>query len=286
MNRLISICLMFLSVLTLVGCNQESVVQNNFKARQNSFFIDSTQSIIITYETNNKGVMTSLDIDKLLTIEEMLLYNQTIDYDIVVDGFNGDVFVEARNACTDISNSLMVPKNLEVGNTRYKYNEADCQYQIVDSYNQFKTGYAQEYYITDTIPVSHMTAIKIVVYDADAIVRFIDVYTLYNSVKDLGLDTILINDTKDGFDSEYYHYYQEIRVYEQLYLKHQTNATTINEINGFSEEINILNIGDLEEISPVIEDFNERFIAEINALNELESDIGVTSQATEETTND
>ncbi|MEC9484731.1 MAG: hypothetical protein UMR38_02500 [Candidatus Izemoplasma sp.] len=282
MRRLLLMSVVLLLTLFLVGCQNDTTVEYNFKARRNSYYIDSTKQVLITYETDNNGKMIDLAINRLLTVEELLLMDPSIDYDMIVEGFDGDIFVEPSNTCTTVSNTLLVPINLEVGNTRYKYNENACQYQIVDSYNQYKSGYDEEYYLSDTIAVSPTTPISIIIYDEDAVVRFVEVKTLYNSVKDLGLHTLRYNEDNNAYLNTPYHYYHDIKIYEQLYLKYQLNETTIDEISGYSTDINILDIGSLDEVNPLITNFSERFSLEINAMNELEAEIGENLQSDEE----
>ncbi len=286
MKKLILLVLLTMFGSILVGCQDDTVDEYHFKARRNSYYIDSTRQVLITYETDNLGKMVDLTINRLLTVEAMILMNPSIDFEMTIEGFDGEIFVEPQNTCTALSNTLMVPVNIEVGNTRYKYNEEECQYQIVDSYNQYKSGYDEEYFLSDTIAVSPNTPISIVIYDEDAVVRFVEVQTLFNSVKDLGLHTQRFDEENDDFISPPFHYYHEIKVYEELYLRHQLNETTINEISGFSTEINLLDIGNLDDVTPLIENFLDRYELEINAMNELEGEIGENLQQESEVETD
>ncbi len=70
--------------------------------------------------------------------------------------------------------------------------------------------------------------------------------------------------------SDLVNYYQEIAIYEQLFLKIQENELTIAEVTGFTEDINILDLSSLGDITLLIDDFVIDYEEEILALDELE----------------
>ena len=207
----------------------------------------------------------------------MIYFNPLIDYDYVLEGFTGDIFTDAGYSCTKYDN-FEVPINIEIGSTRFKYERIDCEYQEVDRNNIIKTGtYARRYALEDTLGFNQDTIISIVVYDENSIEKFIDIIDLPNSVKSIGVYSIGFNSDKDGFMSDLINYYQEIAIYEQLFLKIQENELTIAEVSGFTEDINILDLSSLGDITPLIDDFVIDYEEEIIALDELEDLIGAIS---------
>ena len=67
-------------------------------------------------------------------------------------------------------------------------------------------------------------------------------------------------------------------IYEQLFLKLQENELSIAEVTGFTEDVNLLDIGNLGEISPLIDDFVFVYEEEIIALDEFEELIGIINE--------
>ncbi|GEM_PF-1954270 len=273
---------MIISVLLLAGCGEDTASTYNFKARQDNTFFSADEKIIIDYKTDNNGKMIDINIDRLLTIEEMMLYHPNIDFNYELDGFDGDIFMLPSARCTDISNDVLVPINLEVGNTRYKYDDTDCTYKTVDNYNEFRAGFADEYQLTDTILEDKNTTISIIVYDPDEVVSFIEIYEVPHTLEQLGVYTIRINFRRDGFQSPAANYYRDTSMYEQLYLKHQANDGAVNELLGISEELNLLDLENLTETIPLIAEFDLTYELEIQAIEELQQDVGLVFDTAEE----
>ncbi len=271
--------LLFVSLVIigfLSACGDEESIYN-FKIRKDDFFISESGSILVEYKTNEEGKLVKLYIDRLLTIEDMIYFNPLIDYGYVLEGFTGDIFTNAGYSCT-MYDSFEVPINIEIGSTRFKYERSDCEYQEVDRNNIIKTGtYARSYNLEDTLGFNQDTIISIVVYDETSIEKFIDIIDLPNSIKTVGVYSIGFNSDLDGFNSELVNYYQEIAIYEQLFLKIQENELTIAEVTGFTEDINILDIGSFGDVTPLIEDFATIYEEEILAIDELEERIGTVS---------
>ena len=268
--------LSFLLIILLSACDGSASIYN-FKVRKDDYFISFDETVLIDYKTDANGELIKLNIDRLLTIEDMLVYNPLVDYDYVLDGFSGEIFTAPGFLCTD-HNEMMVPINLEVGSTRFKYNRNACQYQEVDRNNEYKSGsYSRKYRLDETIDVSKEVVVGIVIYDETSLEKFIDIMELPHTVKLLGVYSIHLNSDLDGFDSRTTNYYHDIAIYEQLFLKHQENETAINEVLGFSMDINLLDFDQMAEITPLIEDFEEDYGNEITALNELEDLIGIVS---------
>lgn len=261
-------------VLFLSACGDDSSV-NKFKPRKDDYFISESGIILVEYKTNEDGLLVKLYIDRLLSIEDMIYYNPLIDFDYVLEGFTGDVYTSAGYSCTSYNN-FEVPVNIEIGSTRFKYDRIDCEYQEVDRNNLVKSGnYARSYSLYDTLGFDQETIISVVVYNENSLEKFIDIMDLPNSIKTIGIYSIGFNSDLDGFNSLLVNYYKEISIYEQLFLKLQENELTISEVSGFTEDINLLDIGNLGEIVPLIENFAITYEEEILALGELEELIGI-----------
>ena len=272
--RLYKAFLVLFLVVLLASCADSGPVYN-FQERKDSYYISEDETIMVYYKTNNDGKMVELNVDRLLTIEQMILLNPTIDSNFELEGFTGDIFMEPSNTCTDISNDILIPINLEVGNTRYKYDDDSCKYRTVDNHNEYKPGYADEYLLTDTIPVASHVKISVIIYNPSELVNFVEIYELPNTFKKIGVNNILINRDKDGFDNDLVNYYRDMTIFEQLYLKHQEDTGTLNEISGMATEINLLDINSLMEATPLIENFDDIYEGEIVAIEELQEEIGV-----------
>lgn len=266
---------LLLLVVVLSGCGGTQTIYN-FTPRQDSFMISGDEKVIVNYKTDIEGQMIELDVDRLLTIEEMMILNPVIDFEYELDGFTGDIFIEPSNTCTDISNDVLIPSNLEVGNTRYKYDDDDCMYKTVDNYNEFKPGFSREYHLTDTIPVASHVTISIIVYHPSELVSFIEIYDIPNTYKSMGSYNILINRDRNGFENDYANYYNDVTTFEQLYLKHQQLEGTLSEISGISTDVNLMDLDSLMDISPIIDNFENLYEVEIEAMQELQSEIGET----------
>lgn len=276
MRKLLSLCL-FLVILLLSACDSSASIYN-FKIRKDDYFISDDGLVIVDYKTDENGELVELSIDRLLTVQDMMYYNPLIDFDYQLEGFTGDIFTSAGFLCTDY-NDLEVPINIEVGSTRFKYNRNECEYQEVDRNNVYKSGsYSRKYNLEGTIGVSKEVIINIVVYDPTSIEKFVDVMILPHTVKMLGVYSIQINSDLDGFNSRTSNYFHDIAVYEQLVLKHQENEMALNEVLGFSMDINLLDFDQMAEVIPLIYDFSEDYELEIAAINELEDLIGVISE--------
>lgn len=270
-------------VFALSACGSDDVIYN-FEARRDGTLISSDKEILIEYTTDVNGKLVSLNIDHLLTIEEMFLLNPVIDPTLEVDGFDGDIFVKPSNQCTLISNDVYVPINLEIGNTRYKYDNDNCQYRTVDTNNNYRAGFAEEYYLSDRIQEDRQTTISVILYQPDELVKFVELFTVPHTYELLGVYHLTINANRQDVIGGIRHYYNDTSVYEQLYLKHQENDATIDEIKGMSEELNLLDLTDIMEYEPLIEDFEATYAREIAAIEELQEEIGINFQSEEETT--
>ena len=279
------ILLILFMILVLTSCDSGGPVYN-FNERKDSYLISEDKLVMVHYKTDNDGKLVELDIDRLLTIEEMLSLNPIIDNDYILEGFIGDIFIKPSNVCTDISNDVLVPVNLEVGNTRYKYDDDSCMYKTVDNHNEFKPGYSDEYLLKDTIPVAAHVTISIIVYNPTELVNFVEIYELPNTFKRIGVNSILINRDRNEFVSNLVNYYRDMTVFEQLYLKHQEDTATLNEINGMATDINLMDLNSLTDINPLIEDFEDIYELEITAIEELQDEIGIAFETEEETIDD
>lgn len=264
-------------MVTLSACSDDASIYN-FKQRKDSVFISENGTVLIDYKTNEEGKLVKLYIDRLLSIEDMIYLNPLVDFDYVLEGFTGDIFTIAGHSCTKYNN-FEVPINIEVGSTRFKYNRIDCEYQEVDRNNIIKSGdFDRSYSLEDTIGYDQNTIVSIVVYDENSLDKFINIVDLPNSVRTIGVYSIGFNSDLDGFTSYLVNYYKEIVIYEQLFLKLQENELTISEVTGFTEDINLLDIGNLGEITPLIIDFTIIYEDEIKAIFELEGEIRIINE--------
>jgi hypothetical protein len=231
--------------------------------------------IMIQYKTDADGKLIELNVDRLLTVEQMVLLNPNIDFNLTIEGFTGDIFVKPNNSCTEFSNDVLMPINIEVGNTRYKYDEEDCTYKTVDNYNEFRPGFSDDYYIRDTIPVSANTKISVIIYNPDELVDFIEIYELPNTYESIGIYNVMFNLDRNGFDDYLFNYYRDMGIYEQLYLKHQENDGAINEVLGLSTDINLMDLDNIDEVIALIDDFESIYEDEIAAIEEMQLLIGI-----------
>ena len=281
MNRKALGFIVLVLVLLLSSCGGNQSLYN-FSPREDSTLITTNKLIMVEYKTNTEGKLIELNIDRLLTIEEMILMNPIIDFEYEMEGFTGDIFIKPQNSCTDISNDILVPINIEVGNTRYKYDSDDCKYKTVDNYNEFRPGYADEYFLTDTIPVARHITISIIVYNPSELISFVEIYTLPNTYEKLGVYNILINRDRDGFEYNLVNYYRDMAVFEQLYLKHQELEAAVQEVSGIATDINLMDLDSLTEINPLIDNFEAIYEEEIKAIEELQEEIGVAFETSAE----
>lgn len=265
-------------IFLLSACGGNEVIYN-FEARRDGTLISRDKQVLIEYTTDVNGRLISLNIDHLLTIEEMFLLHPMIDPTIEIDGFDGDVFIKPRNECTRISNDVFIPVNLEIGNTRYKYDDTRCQYRTVDINNNYRAGFADEYYIFERIQEDRQTSISVILYLPDELVKFVELYTVPHTYELLGIYHLTIDDFRQDIVGGVRHYYNDTSVYEQLYLKHQENDATIAEINGISEQLNLLDLTDIMNIEPLIDDFETLYAMEIAAMEELQELIGINFQS-------
>jgi len=266
----------FFLVFVLSGCKESGTIYN-FEVRKNDYYISEDKSVIIDYKTDENGKLVELNIDRLLTLEDMLFLNPLVDYDYILEGFTGDIFIEPGFHCTNY-NDMLVPINIEIGSTRFIYNRNECEYQEVDRNNVIKGGlYSRKYHLMETIDVSKDTLISIVVYDVNSIENFVDILNLPHTVEMIGVNSIAINYQRDGFSSPVIHYAHDMTIFEQLILKHQEVETAITEILGLTMDINLLDYDQLDDVIPLIEDFSEIFILEVTAVKELEDLISVVS---------
>ena len=266
MKKLFSLSLFMIVLLS--ACGGDATIYN-FKIRKDDYLVSEDGNIIVDYKTDEKGELVELNIDRLLRIEDMLYFNPLIDYEFELEGFSGDIFTQPGFLCTNY-NEMVVPINIEIGSTRFMYDRNECEYQEVDRNNEFKSGsYSRKYRLDETIDVSKETIISIVVFDETSLEKFIDIFELPHTAKMLGVYSIHINYDLDGFDSRTSNYFNDIAFYEQLILKHQENEMAINEVIGFSMDINLLDFDQMAEVIPLIDDFEEDYDMEIKAVNEL-----------------
>lgn len=279
--RKFSLVLVFVLLLTLTACGGDELTYN-FRSRKDDYYISEDETIIIDYKTDENGKMIELNIDRLLTIEQMIYFNTNIDYAFAIEGFGGDIFVNAGFLCTSYEN-LSVPVNIEVGNTKYRYNRDDCEYQEVNRDNVYIAGtYARKFRLNDTIAVSKNIIISIVVYDINSPEKFVEVQRIPHTAKLLGVYSVPLNTDRDGFTIDgVYNYYTDMAMYEQIYLKNQKNEIALEVINGIPTDISLLDLNNLSSIQPLIEDFYLRYEDEINAINELEAEVGLFVDETE-----
>lgn len=272
--RKFSILLIAVLLLVLSGCGSDGIV-NNFKKRKDSYYINDDKNVIVEYKTNEDGKLVELAMDRLLTIEDMIYYNTEIEYDYIISGFEGEIFTEAGFLCTEYDD-LKVPINIEVGNKRFKYDYVDCEYIEVDRDNDEKVGsFVRTYAIDETIDVARDTIISIVVFDENSIERFVELQAIPHTMKKLGVYSIGFNLDRDEFSDEVVNYYRDIGIYEQLLLKHQLNEDAIDEVKGLDSNVNLLELDEVVEVVPLVDDFELRYIDEINAFEELVDEIGV-----------
>ena len=268
-------------VFLLSSCGGDEVL-NNFESRRDGTLFTTDGRVLVEYTTDKDGKLISLNIDRILTLEEMFILSPVIDYELELDDFDGDIFMLANNQCTSIRNNLLVPINIEIGNTRYKFDNTECKYKTVDSNNNFRAGFADEYFLTQRIQEDRRTTISIIVYQPEELVKFIELYQIPHTYELMGVYHLLPDITRQDLAVELVNYYNDTGIYEQLYLKHQENEATINEINGMSEELNLMDLSSLTEMIPLIEDFEELYALEIDAIEQLQEEIGINFTADEE----
>ena len=233
-------------VLTLSACGSDEEIYN-FDARKDDYYVSEDNKILIEYKTNELGRLVEINIDRLLEIEEMIYFDPTIDYDVTVEGFTGDIFVAPHSTCVDF-NDILVPINIEIGSTKFQFNRIDCEYQEVNRYNEIKvSSFALSYGLEDTINVSKDTIISIVVYDEFSIEKFREVKQLKHTNELIGVFNITFNLDRDNFVGYYSNYGSEMAIYEQLLVKNQDNEAAINDILGLGAEVNLLDFDELLE---------------------------------------
>lgn len=280
MKKLLLIVGIFFA-LALSACGSDDVVYS-FDTRKDDYYISEDKRIIIDYKTNEVGKLIEINIDRLLEIEEMIYFDPTIDYDVTVEGFDGDIFVAPRSTCVDF-NDILVPINIEIGSTKLQFNRTDCEYQEVDRYNEIKTSsFAVSYGLEDTIDVSKTTIINIVVYDENSIEKFREVKQLRHTNESIGVFNILFNLDRDNFIDYFSNYGAEMAIYEQLLLKNQENEAAINDILGLGAEVNILDFDELLESEELIAFFEEKYELERTAVIELFAKIGPEEEVIED----
>lgn len=285
--RNIRYLIVFLVVIFLTACGSSGPVYN-FQPRKDDTYISQDGFVIIEYKTNSDGKLIEINIDRFLTIEQMFILSPTVDYDYELEGFDGDIYTVPRNSCTNY-NGIQIPINLEVGNTRYKYDDTRCQYRVVDNYNEFKSGFSANFVldIRETIQESKNTKISVIVYDSDELVPFIELFDIPSTVESLGLYSIILNPTRDDFRSNLINYYRDMGIYEQLYLKHQANDDATDEILGITMDINLADLTDISNLTdytPLVDGFEDIYEREITAIEELQDEIGTNFDDEEEPT--
>jgi hypothetical protein len=275
---------MMMVLILLSACGGEDSDAPRFEARRNGTLFSLDGSVLVEYEIDLDGVLIHLDIDRLLTLEEMFLYHPAIDYDPVIEGFDGPVFTTPSPQCTAISNEVRIPINLEIGNTRYRYDDTQCRYRTIDFNNEFRAGRSTEYRLTDYIQERRSTNVRIIVYVPDALVSFVDLDVIPHTAERMGIYYLGIGVSDESLAQSWRNYYNDTSVYEQLYLTHQGHTETMAVINGVSEDLNLLDLANYEEPTPLIADFETRYALEIQAILELQQDIGIAFEESEENT--
>ena len=257
---------------TLSSCGDESS-KYNFLERYDTTFFNDNETVLIEYKTSSEGEMLEFNIDRLLSIEQMLYLNPIIDYNMEIEGFSGNLFFNPSTRCSDII-TLKVPINIQVGNTKYKYVDSVCEYVPVDSNNNPK-GFGTGYQLDGTIKKSKNVTISMIYYDPTSDTKFQKVMDLPHTVELLGVYYIEFNNDLDGFKQVPTNYYRDMSIYEQLYIKFQENTKARDEIRGLSNEVNLLDLLELADIMPLIDNFDVIYEEEINAVIELEDLIGI-----------
>jgi len=272
MRKYIFLCI-FAIVVVLSGCSG-SKDKYNFTPRQNDTYISKDGTVLLDYKTNENGKLVRFNIDRLITIEEMILYNPNIDYDLVVEGFDGDIFVKPSVGCF-MPKDFKVPVNIEIGSVKYKYYDAYCKYAEVDRNNEFKvSSFAREYELKSTILEDKSVDVNIVIYDENAIETYTEILTLPHTLRTIGVYGIIFGDDYNGPSRYYLSFINDMKLFEQFVLRYQESEKAINEILGDTENINILNFDELDQIVSLIDDFEELYENEITAIEELEGEIG------------
>ena len=72
--RIYRIILVSVIIIFLSSCGATQAVYN-FAPRQDSRLVSSDNLVVIDYKTNTDGLLVEFSIDKLLTIEEMMILN-------------------------------------------------------------------------------------------------------------------------------------------------------------------------------------------------------------------
>lgn len=264
--------IIFVLTLTLSSCGDETA-KYNFALRYDTTFFNADETVLIEYKTSSEGEMLEYNIDRLLTIEQMLYLNPIIDYNMTVEGFDGNLFYNPSTRCSDII-TLKVPINIQVGNTKYKYVDSECEYVPVDSNNNAK-GFGTGYKLDGTIKKSKNVTISMIYYDDTKDIRFQEIMDLPHTAELLGVYYIEFNNDLDGFKQVPTNYYRDMAIYEQLYIKFQENKLATDEIRGLSNEVNLLDLLELADVMPLIDNFDIIYEDEIEAVIELEDIIGI-----------
>lgn len=270
-----SIVLVLLLVLVLSGCKSDKN-EYNFRPRQNDTYISNDGTVLISYKTDENGRLERIYIDRLLTIEQMITKNPFIDYDVTVPGFEGEIFVSAPPSCL-LQSGVKIPVNIEVGSIRYKFKTTDCIYKEVGRDNEFKTtSFAKEYGVKDTIEEPIETSISIVVYMENSTSKlFTEVYDLHHTLRTIGVYGIPLSVDNGLPRSNAVDFTKHMKIYEQYLLKMQENELAVNEIYGYSSDINLLSIEEIGSVSALIDNFTDLYENEYEAMKELQEEIGI-----------
>jgi hypothetical protein len=126
--------------------------------------------------------------------------------------------------------------------------------------------------------------VRIIVYVPDALVSFVDLDVIPHTAERMGIYYLGIGVSDESLAQSWRNYYNDTSVYEQLYLTHQGHTETMAVINGVSEDLNLLDLANYEEPTPLIADFESRYAREIQAILELQQDIGIAFEESEENT--
>ncbi len=271
MKKLFGLILISLLVL-LTSCGSEEISVNSFKERKDNYYISEDEMILIDYKTDHLGALVSIDIDRLLYVDELFMINNNV---VEIDD---EYMMDAGSKCSAYY-QLEVAKNIKVGNAEFKYNRTTCEYIEVDRDNNYKSGsFVRRYPLDETIDMSLDTAIYIVHFDSESVEKFIEISRVYHTAKSVGVHYIEYNvdafNNKTEIISNNRLYNSDIVYFEKLIIFYQSDVVALEAISGVSPNINLIDFNE-EESNPIIDNFNEIYSKEITAIEELFDDIQV-----------
>lgn len=257
----IFLLILFIIISTLTACSSDSKTIIYDKYRDESYV--SSENHLVYFKTDESGKLIDFSIDKLLTIEEIMIANPTIDNTYTYNDVS--IYTEVSTVCS--SDLELVPTNIKIQNTYLKYKDDVCGYIEVDKeVNDYKVSqYAKQYLLSDVIPYTLDVEVYIVAFDEDLINKFVNVSSLAHTYKGLGIYSLVIDEDTSNFISD-------MKIYEQLVLKYQTYDLSLSAIESAvdPEDINALLNGSTSEA--VIDDFEDVYSSEIVTILEFEED--------------